>query len=106
MNTDVQSQPKQLVKQLCYAMYDFDDSNDSLTVTLQPVTGWLNMVQTISADGWLRLAPTGQKITLRSLDFRRLEHGLTRKNWVLVDLLHVYKQLGIDVLTRARQIQR
>lgn len=69
------------------------------------VTGWPNMAQTITGDGWLGLAPTGQKITLRSLDFWRLENGLIRENWVLVDLLHVYDQLGIDVLKRARQIR-
>ncbi|MFT4726508.1 MAG: putative ester cyclase [Granulosicoccus sp.] len=68
------------------------------------VTGWPNMAQTITGDGWLGLAPTGQKITLRSLDFWRLENGLIRENWVLVDLLHVYDQLGIDVMTRARQM--
>lgn len=70
------------------------------------VTGWPNMVQTLTGDGWLGLVPSGQKITLRSLDFWRLENGLIRENWVLVDLLHVYHQLGIDVLSRARQIQR
>jgi predicted ester cyclase len=63
------------------------------------------MSQTITGDGWLGLAPTGQKITLRSLDFWRLENGLIRENWVLVDLLNVYDQLGIDVLKRARQMQ-
>lgn len=68
------------------------------------VTGWPNMAQTLSHDGWLGLPGTGQKIFLRSLDFWRVENGLIRENWVLVDLMHVYSQLGIDVLSRAREI--
>jgi predicted ester cyclase len=55
------------------------------------VTGWPNMRQTLSHPGWLGLPPTGQQITLRSLDFWRLENGLIRENWVLVDLLDVYR---------------
>lgn len=68
------------------------------------VTGWPNMAQTLSHDGWLGLAASGQKIYLRSLDFWRVEKGLIRENWVLVDLMDVYAQLGIDVLSRAREV--
>ena len=69
------------------------------------VTGWPNMSQTLSHGGWLGLAPTGQRITLRSLDFWRVEKGLIRENWVLVDLLDVYQQLGVDVFARIRELQ-
>ncbi len=68
------------------------------------VTGWPDMAQTISNDGWLGIAPTGQKLHLRSLDFWRLENGLIRENWVLVDLMDVFAQVGVDVLARARQL--
>ena len=61
------------------------------------VTGWPDMKQTITAGGWLGIAPSGQEIEMRSLDFWRLEDGLIRENWVLVDLLSVYDQLGVDV---------
>ena len=70
------------------------------------VTGWPNMAQTISADGWLGIVPTGKKITLRSLDFWRIENGLIRENWVLVDLLSVYAQLGVDVFARLREFNK
>jgi hypothetical protein len=62
------------------------------------------MAQTISGDGWLGIAPTHQKITLRSLDFWRLEKGLIRENWVLVDLLDVWAQIGVDVMARMQQL--
>lgn len=66
------------------------------------VTGWPNMRQTITGDGWLGISPTGQEITLRSLDFWRIENGKIRENWVLVDLLDMYHQIGVDVLARMR----
>ena len=70
------------------------------------VTGWPNMSQTVSQDGWLGIAPSGQRITLRSLDFWRVENGLIRENWVLVDLLDMYKQIGVDVFARLREFNQ
>ncbi|WP_096869851.1 ester cyclase [Phaeobacter piscinae] len=70
------------------------------------VTGWPNMRQSLSADGWLGLPPTGQMIDLRSLDFWRMENGLIRENWVLVDLLDLYAQLGVDVMARLREFNK
>jgi hypothetical protein len=43
---------------------------------------------------------------LRSLDFWRLENGLIRENWVLVDLLDVYDQIGVDVFARIREFNK
>ena len=63
-------------------------------------TGWPNMRLTLTDDGWMGIAPAGREVLLRSLDFWRLEDGLIRENWVLVDLLDLYAQLGVDVLAR------
>ena len=60
------------------------------------------MQMTVTGDGWLGIAPSGQEITMRSLDFWRVEGELIRENWVLVDLLDVYEQLGVDVFARLR----
>ncbi len=70
------------------------------------VTGWPNMRATISGDGWMGIAPAGQEITMRSLDFWRCENGLIRENWVLVDLLSVYDQIGVDVFARMREFNK
>ncbi|MEL6946149.1 MAG: ester cyclase [Pseudomonadota bacterium] len=70
------------------------------------VTGWPNMAQTVLQDGWLGLAPAGRKITLNSLDFWRLESGKIRENWVMLDMLDVYRQLGVDVLARMREFNK
>ncbi len=69
-------------------------------------TGWPNMSMTLSDDGWMGIAPAGKKVDLRSLDFWRLERGLIRENWVLIDLLDLYRQLGVDVLGRLREFNK
>ena len=58
----------------------------------------------VSGDGWLGIVASGQAITMRSLDFWRCENGLIRENWVLVDLLDVYTQLGVNVFDRMREL--
>ena len=70
------------------------------------MTGWPNMIQTLSDDGWLGIAPSGRRITMRSLDFWRLENGRIRENWVLVDLLDMYRQIGVDVFARLREFNK
>jgi len=69
-------------------------------------TAWPGMSMSVSGDGWLGIAPAAQKITLRSLDFWRCENSMIRENWVLIDLLHVYDQLGVDVLARMREFNK
>ena len=69
-------------------------------------TGWPGMSMTVSGDGWLGIAPAGREITMRSLDFWRCEGELIRENWVLIDLPHVWHQLGVDVLGRMRELAK
>ena len=69
-------------------------------------TGWPNMRLTLTGDGWMGIAPSGKEVLLRSLDFWRLEDGLIRENWVLVDLLDMYQQIGIDVFARLRDFNK
>ncbi len=70
------------------------------------VTGWPNMKQTLSDGGWLGIAPAGKRVHMRSLDFWRLEKGKIRENWVLVDLLDMYDQIGVDVFARLREFNK
>lgn len=74
-------------------------------------TGWPNMRLTITDDGWMGIAPSNKEVLLRSLDFWRREvggpnDGLIRENWVLVDLLDLYSQIGVDVLGRMREFNK
>ncbi|MEM1261726.1 MAG: ester cyclase [Pseudomonadota bacterium] len=65
--------------------------------------GWPAMRATVSGDGWMGIAPSGQSLSFASLDIWRCEEGRIRENWVLIDLLDVWRQLGVDVLARMQQ---
>jgi len=67
-------------------------------------TGWPNMQMTLNGSGWLGIAPPNKELTMRSLDFWRIEKGLIRENWVLIDLLSIYDQIGVDVFDRMREV--
>lgn len=69
-------------------------------------TGWPNMRLTVSEGEWMGLAPAGREILMRSLDFWRMEDGLIRENWVLIDLIDIYRQLGVDVLGRMGEFNK
>ena len=69
-------------------------------------TGWPNMRLTLTHDGWMGIAPAGREVLLRSLDFWRVEGGLIRENWVLVDLLDLYAQVGVNVLLRMEEFNK
>ena len=43
---------------------------------------------------------------MKSLDFWRIENGLIRENWVMVDILDAFDQLGVDVLARMREFNK
>jgi predicted ester cyclase len=70
------------------------------------VTGWPNMAQTISHAGWLGIAPSHQFLTMCSLDFWRVEEGLIRENWVLIDLMDTLTKVGVDPLARMREFNK
>ena len=43
---------------------------------------------------------------MRSLDFWRIEKGKIRENWVMVDILHMYHQIGVDVFARISEFNK
>jgi hypothetical protein len=69
-------------------------------------TGWPNMRLTITNDGWMGIAPSKQPLEMRSLDFWRIENGLIRENWVLIDLLDIYRQINVDVFDRIKEFNK
>lgn len=64
--------------------------------------GWPAMGATHTGPNWLGLAPTQKRITLRVMDFYRVQDGLIYENWVPIDILHILEQLGVDVFSRLR----
>jgi predicted ester cyclase len=59
--------------------------------------GWPSMTMTHRGP-YLGVPPTGKPLTLRVMDFWRVQDGSIRENWVLLDLPELLMQMGVDVL--------
>jgi predicted ester cyclase len=46
---------------------------------------------------FMGVAPTGQRVEIRYMDFWKVSEGKIEDNWVMVDFPHVLAQLGVDV---------
>lgn len=64
------------------------------------------MIQVVTDDGRTGITPSGKRIPMKSLDFWRMENGCVRENWVVVDLLNTYHQLGADVFDCLRAFNK
>lgn len=61
-------------------------------------TGWPSIRATHAGDGWLGLPGTGRAVTMRVMDFWRAEGDRLAENWVMIDMIHLLRQLGVDLL--------
>ena len=61
------------------------------------IVGWKHVVATHMGSGWLGLAPTGKVVTMRVADFWYMIDGKIAQNWVLMDIVDIFHQLGIDL---------
>jgi predicted ester cyclase len=59
--------------------------------------GWPHMHGTHSVGGWLGLPPTNKTLELRVIDIWRREGDLLKENWVGIDIIHMCKQMGLDI---------
>lgn len=67
------------------------------------VGGWPSMTMTHQGD-YLGVPATGKALTLRVMDFYRCAGGRIMENWVLLDYLDLFKQMGVDLLARAAEL--
>lgn len=67
------------------------------------VSGWPSMTMTHRGD-YLGVAATGRALTLRVMDFYRCAAGKIIENWVLLDYLDMFDQMGVDLLDRATRL--
>ncbi|NRA29991.1 MAG: ester cyclase [Parvularculaceae bacterium] len=65
--------------------------------------GWPHMTAEHLGGGWLGLPPSGQKLTMRVMDFWRRDGDRLAENWVSIDVLHILDQMGLDLLRQMRQ---
>ena len=64
--------------------------------------GWPSVFAMHLGGGFLGLGPTGRPVGMRVMDFYLHHEGLIRENWVPLDILHLLKQMDVDVLGRLR----
>jgi predicted ester cyclase len=47
---------------------------------------------------------TGRPIEVNGLDFWKLENDKYIENWVFVDMIHLFRQFGVDLFERMRGV--
>jgi predicted ester cyclase len=65
--------------------------------------GWPHMHGTHSSGGWLGLPSTNKKLELRVIDIWRRDGHLLKENWVAIDIIHICKQMGLDVFAEMKK---
>jgi len=61
--------------------------------------GWVGWpsIRAIQVREYLGCPPTGKKIEWRLMDFYRREGDLIIENWVPIDMIYIFLQMGVDV---------
>jgi predicted ester cyclase len=65
------------------------------------VSGWPSMTMTFQGD-YLGARADGRPLTLRVMDFYRCTEGQIAENWVLLDYVDLFAQMGIDLIARGQ----
>ncbi len=65
--------------------------------------GWPNFTA-IPSGGFMGMPATGKTGEFRVIDIYRRDGDKLAENWIFIDLLHFWKQQGVDVLARTTKI--
>jgi predicted ester cyclase len=65
--------------------------------------GWAGVRATHTGE-YLGYPATGNRIEFNGLDFWKREGEMYVENWVFVDMIHLFRQLGVDLIERMRQL--
>ncbi|WP_082029412.1 ester cyclase [Tateyamaria sp. ANG-S1] len=64
------------------------------------ISGWPSMTMTHRGP-YLGVEPTGKSLTLRVMDFYRCADGQIAENWVMLDYMDLFHQMGIDLIAKS-----
>ncbi|MDV7143407.1 ester cyclase [Tropicimonas sp. TH_r6] len=67
--------------------------------------GWPNFTAT-PTGGFMGLPGTGKPGEFRVIDIYRRAGDKLAENWIFIDLLHFWKQQGVDILARSEHVPR
>ncbi len=65
-------------------------------------SGWPGVVAAHTGE-YLGCPPTGNKIDMRVMDFWRREGDVLVENWVLIDIIDIFMQFGVDLFAQLRK---
>ncbi|MEM7441889.1 MAG: ester cyclase [Pseudomonadota bacterium] len=65
--------------------------------------GWPSMTATHSGP-YLGVQATDKPVTVRVMDFWRVASGQIAENWVLIDMIDLFMQMGVDLLANAEEL--
>lgn len=63
--------------------------------------GWPSVYAMHRGGGFCGMPPTGKPVVMRVMDFYLHHEGLIRENWVPLDMLDLFRQMGVDLLARS-----
>jgi predicted ester cyclase len=76
------------------AFPDIHVTTDHRCVCGTEVVSWVTMRGTHRAP-WQGIAPTGREVTIRTVTQHRVEDGRIVEDWVIVETLGLFQQLGL-----------
>lgn len=65
--------------------------------------GWPSVYANHNGGGFCGMPPTGRPVFMRVMDFYLHHEGLIRENWVPLDMLDLFRQMGVDLLERMNE---
>ena len=65
--------------------------------------GWHTIEAIHGTKDWLGYEATGKPVTMRVMDFYLHNEGFIRENWLPIDIMHILKQIDIDVLNLIKE---
>ena len=68
--------------------------------------GWPSVYAMHMGGGFCGMPPTGRPVFMRVMDFYLHHEGLIRENWVPLDMLDLFRQMGADLLARMAEVLR
>ncbi|MCA3442410.1 MAG: ester cyclase [Rhodobacter sp.] len=68
--------------------------------------GWPSVYAMHMGGGFCGMPASDKPVFMRIMDFYLHHQGLIRENWVPIDMLHLFGQMGVDVLSRMNEVLR
>lgn len=68
--------------------------------------GWPSVYAMHRGGGFCGMPPTERPVFMRVMDFYLHDQGLIRENWVPLDMLDLFRQMGVDLMGRMREVLR